>query len=277
MPNNNKSRILRFNDRIVITNFKCLFTTLNNVYPDDIYTFHYPTQHLFKIFLYRHTPNRLISTFLNWGVELPNRYEKWLMKIFKDLKGFDLTEYETYLKNDDIVSAFKMFLHALPHIKMKNGHIEPQYYVLTHSNYTNINVLLNTNNPNDISILERAIRRKLPVCNATNKDSQKRLIKFLRSNTKYLDLINAVYQDDAQFFSRFKIKINTIFAPPLNTNRTPTNKIPTNKISANNTTSNTIPDERKQNQIQKPSDQLHSNDKQDKDDTSANETAQTEA
>ena len=268
-----RSRILRFNNRLVITNFKCLFTSLNDAYPDDIHPFGYPTQHIFKIFLYRHTPNRLISTFLNWGVELPHKEDKWLIELFKDLKGFDLAEYEDHIKNDDLVSAFKMFLHALPYIKMKNGHLEPQYVVLSWSNYANFNVMLNTNKPGDISTLERAINRKLPVSNATNKDSQKRLIEFLRSDTKYLDLINNVYRDDAQFFRRFKIKINTIFAPPTN----PTNKISANNTISTNPTSQSNPDERSQNQVQKPSDQLHSNDKQDKDDSGADETAQTEA
>lgn len=262
------SRVLRFNNYIVITNFKCLFTSLNNANPDDKFAFRYPTQHLPKIFLYRHTPNKLISIFLNFGVELPNRHEKWLMKIFTSLKGFDLKEYETYLENDDIISAFKMFLHALPYIKPKNGHLEPQYTVLSWSGYTNPNILLNSNDPEAISALEREIHRKIPVNNATSKESKKRLMDFLKSDTKYLDLINAVYQDDAHFFKKYRININTIYESSPNTKKT-------QNISANNTTplkpqAQSHQNERSQNQVQKSSNRLHSHNKQDK-------TAQTEA
>lgn len=207
-------RITRFGKYIVVTNHKCMYSTFNNANPTDHFPFNYNVNSFEKIFVYRHTPNRLISAFLNWGVKsLKDKTgnDNGLIMTFKNLKGFDMTEYYDHLRKNDIVSAFKMFLHALPYIKDNNSHLLSQYRILNSVGVNKLNTLINVNNKDDVDKLEKIIKRKLQHRNASDKDMKTKLTEFLKSDTRYLDLISNLYKDDAVFFKKYGIEINTIF------------------------------------------------------------------
>ena len=125
-----------------------------------------------------------------------------------------MKEYNTYLEKNDVVSAFKMFLHTLPYIRDLNSHLRPQHVVLNEANIRNVNVLINVNSSDDVGKLEKLIKRELKPTNISNDKHKTRLQEFLKVDTRYLDLISRIYQSDAVFFKRYNININQLYESP---------------------------------------------------------------
>lgn len=215
-----RNRILRFGENIIITNYKCMFSSLNNLKicelnPKD-------KENYKKIFLWRNPIDRTISCFLNWFISHPQKKKiftelnhliilkkrkkiyikelNWLPNILINSRDFNLEKYKILLKNNEIIELFKLYLDILPKIKDRNGHLHSQIKIIENNNFT-IDKFINIDIPNEIKELENIINQEIPVRNASKKENKLLIKNFLKENPKYNKIIYEIYKDDYLFFS----------------------------------------------------------------------------
>merc|ERR1712070_465807 len=111
-----KSRYVRINDIVILTNFKCMFSSINKL-PITEYNPVIIKNHYTCIFLYRCYYKRCVSCFLNWAVFFPERDRQniengWLINILENQESFDMNQFKNLLKdyNKNIIALFKMYV-----------------------------------------------------------------------------------------------------------------------------------------------------------------------
>ena len=167
-----------------------------------------------KIMLYRNINNKLISCFLNWMIRLPREKglnnSGWLIPLLKNEKNFNFKQYIIKLFNlndKNIISIFKQFLEILPNIYMKNPHLHPQTTILEKKKFF-INLFINIDNKEDISLLEKIIKQKIPISNKSSYLDKELLLKFLEDNQYFNNIIQQIYYKDNKLIN--KINLNKI-------------------------------------------------------------------
>ena len=208
-----RSRIVRIKNYIIVTNFKCMFSSINklNLCEKDPKI----TSEHTKIFLYRDINKRAISCFLNWMVYYPKEqnvlnitYDNkfnfgWLIGLLNEQEHFDFNTYLSLLKEENIIELFKIYLFHLPNIYKKNGHTRDQYNIVKRNNY-NVDIFINIDNKEEVKYLETIIDQKIVCCNESNKDKKELLLNFIKENKKYSDIIKEIYKRDIDFLPIYK-------------------------------------------------------------------------
>ena len=208
-----RSRIVRIKNYIIVTNFKCMFSSINklNLCEKDPKI---NSDHT-KIFLYRDINKRAISCFLNWMVCYPNEQNVlnithdnkfnfgWLIGLLNEQEHFDFNTYLSLLKQENLIELFKMYLFHLPKIYKKNGHTRDQYTIVKKNNY-NVDIFINTDNKKEVEHLETIIDQKIVCCNENEKNKKELLLNFIKKNKKYSDIIKEVYKRDIDFLPIYK-------------------------------------------------------------------------
>ena len=206
------TRIVKIKNNIIITNYKCMFCSLNLLKIDKANPkINYNSN---IIFLYRSTVSRVISCFLNWCVVCPQRdynIEKgeigWLMKILLKKSNFDYDLFFSLIKSGEIILPFKMFVENLKDFYMDNGHLHPQNKIIKDRNVSRIDCFVNISDKHDIVKFENIVNQKLRVTNKSDDSNKKKLMDFISENEKYHKLILNVYSKDTEFFNNYNIDI----------------------------------------------------------------------
>jgi len=208
-----RSRIVRIKDKIIITNYKCMFSSLNILNTCELNPKDNPKYE--KIMLYRDPKIRTISCFLNWMMGGPNRDREnlmrankkriiddgefgWLLTILCKQKEFNLTHYKTLLKDQNVIELFKQYLELLPKIYLMQNHMHPQCKIVKNNKF-NIDIFINIDNREEILLFENKIKQKTVKNNCSEDEDKDLLIKFLDLNTQYMDIIKKVYEEDIEF------------------------------------------------------------------------------
>jgi hypothetical protein len=211
-----RSRIVRIKDKIIITNYKCMFSSLNKLNicelnPSD-------SEKYEKIMLFRDPYTRTISCFLNWMIRCPQkngvlkmsqkqvmcdkRVPKdggigWLIPILLKESDFDFNNYKVLLEENNLIELFKIYIKLLPKIKDKNPHMQSQVKII--KNTFNIDIFINIDKKGDIMILKEKIKQDLPITNKSS-DKDKQLCKnFINNDINYKNIIYDIYKDDFEF------------------------------------------------------------------------------
>ena len=214
MSEEKRSRIVRIKDIIIITNYKCMFSSINKLNIcelDPKYNIKYK-----KIFLYRNPIDRAISCFLNWMIKVPKNKEVlsyatpnflhdkqvgWLLPILCKETSFNFNYYKYLLIKDDILELFKMYISMLENIKDKNEHMHNQIRILKKKKFK-IDIFLNIDNKEDILFLENIIQQKT-ICENNSRDTQKQILKqFINNNSNFRNKLYEYYKDDFDFFKK---------------------------------------------------------------------------
>ena len=207
-----RSRIVRIQNYIIVTNFKCMFSSINklNLCEKDPKI----TSEHTKIFLYRDINKRAVSCFLNWMIHYPieqnilNTRDKkfkfgWLIGLLNEEENFDFNNYVSLLKQENIIELFKIYLFHLPNIYKKNGHTRDQYTIVKKNKF-NVDIFINIDNKEEVKYLENTIDQNIDVCNESEKNKKELLLKFIKENKKYSDIIKEVYKRDIDFLPIYK-------------------------------------------------------------------------
>ena len=206
------SRVVRIKDKIIITNFKCMFSSLNQLNicelnPSD-------SDEYEKIMLFRNPYNRTISCFLNWMISEPERLgitkmskeqvedtEKgWLISILLKESDFDFNNYKILLEENNLIELFKIYIKLLPKIKEKNEHMHSQIKIIKNKNF-NIDIFINIDKQNDIILLKEKVKQDLPISNKSNYENKQLCENFINNNLNYKNIIYNIYKDDFEFLS----------------------------------------------------------------------------
>ena len=212
-----RSRIVRIKDKIIITNFKCMFSSLNKLNicelnPSD-------SEKYEKIMLFRDPYTRTISCFLNWMIRHPQKNgvlkmsqkqvmcdkrapkdggSGWLIPILLKESDFDFNNYKVLLEENNLIELFKIYIKLLPKIKDKNGHMLSQVKIVKNNKF-NIDIFINIEKKGDIMILKEKVKQDLPITNKSS-DKDKQLCKnFINNDINYKNIIYDIYKDDFEF------------------------------------------------------------------------------
>ena len=211
-----RSRIVRIKDKIIITNFKCMFSSLNKLNicelnPSD-------SEKYEKIMLFRDPCTRTISCFLNWMICLPKgrgvikmsqeqvmcdkRDPKdggsgWLIPILLKESDFDFNNYKVLLEENNLIELFKIYIKLLPKIKDKNDHMHSQVKII--KNKFNIDIFINIDKKDDIMILKEKIKQDLPISNKSSDKDKQLCENFINNDINYKNIIYDIYKDDFEF------------------------------------------------------------------------------
>lgn len=212
-----RNRIVRIKDIIIITNYKCMFSSINKLNicelnPKDNLNYK-------KIFLYRNPIDRTISCFLNWMVKLPkkknvltyanpnflyNHQVGWLLPILCKETSFNFHYYKNLLRKNNIIQLFKMYILMLKNIKDKNEHMHNQINILKKKEFK-IDIFINIDKPEDILILKNIVKEELSISNKSC-DTQKNILNdFINENLKFRNKLYEIYKDDFDFFKHKKL------------------------------------------------------------------------
>ncbi len=169
-----------------------------------------------KVFCYRHTNNRIISVFINWCIYkydqiiLGTDNPSWLYKILTDQTSkFD---YDLFISlcsnptNENIISAFKIFISLLPHIYNLNPHLHPQNKIVLDNGFK-INIFINIDNANEIAKLQDLINQEIPHINISDPVIKQLLNDFLNNNDYYQKIIESTYCNEHLNFNDIKNQI----------------------------------------------------------------------
>lgn len=212
-----RSRIIRIKDKIIITNYKCMFSSLNKLNicelnPSD-------SEKYEKIMLFRDPYTRTISCFLNWMIHFPKKNgvlkmsqkqvmcdkreskdgsSGWLISILLKESDFDFNNYKFLLEENNLIELFKIYIKLLPKIKDKNAHMHCQVKIIKKNKF-NIDIFINIEKKGDIMILKEKVKQDLPIENKSS-DKDKQLCKnFINNNINYKNIIYDIYKDDFEF------------------------------------------------------------------------------
>ena len=210
-----RSRIVRINDKIIITNYKCMYSSLNKLNicelnPSD-------SEKYEKIMLFRNPYTRTISCFLNWVIRIPkergviknsqeqvmcknpkNEKHGWLIPILLKESDFDFNNYKVLLEENNLIELFKIYIKLLPKIKDKNGHMHSQVKIIKDKKF-NIDIFINIEKKDDIMILKEKVKQDIIFSNKSS-DKDKQLCKnFINNNINYKKIIYDIYKDDFEF------------------------------------------------------------------------------
>lgn len=209
-----RSRILRIKDKIIITNYKCMYSSINELNicelnPSD-------SEKYEKIMLFRDPYIRTISCFLNWMIGFPKekgifsmsqkqiKNEKisgWLIPILIKESDFDFDNYKALLKENNLIELFKIYIKLLSKIYNKNPHMQSQGKIIIKKNNGkfNIDTFINIDKKDDIMLLKEKIKQDLPIINKS-LDKDKELLKnFINKDLNYKNIIYDIYKDDFEF------------------------------------------------------------------------------
>ena len=198
------SRIVKINNYTVVTNFKCMFSSLNLLQIDQ----YNPKVKNNVIFLYRNIFKKLISCFLHWcvGYKKSNN-KKWLHKILYNLKHFNYKLFNNLLIEDKLIDAFKMFLDILKYIFKLNAHLHPQVYILRNNSISKIDNFINIDKSDDITKFEKLICQKTSKTVSTSKVNACILFNFISNDPYYSELIKNVYHEDIKYFQNLNVSL----------------------------------------------------------------------
>lgn len=209
MSINARARVVRIEDTLVITNYKCMYSSLNKLkicelHPQDSTAYQ-------KIMLYRHPFNRTVSCFLHWMYQKPlktnllgNYYPDllsnknthgWLIPILYETSEFDFDTYRSLLNERKIKKLFKMYIEILPKIKNKNAHMHSQIEIINLFKYK-IDTYIDVDNPDEIKLLEKILKQKIPKTNKSKKRRKSKLMQCIEKSQKIRDRIHVIYKDD---------------------------------------------------------------------------------
>ena len=206
-----RSRIVRIKDKIIITNYKCGFSSLNRLNvcelnPSDSKKYE-------KIMLFRDPYTRTISCFLNWMIRFPRengilkmsqrpvmcdkREGGWLIPILLKESDFDFNNYKVLLEENNLIELFKIYINFLPKIKDKNYHMHSQVKII--KNKFNIDTFINIDKKGDIMILKEKIKQHLSMSNRSSDKDKQLCENFINNDINYKNIIYDIYKDDFEF------------------------------------------------------------------------------
>lgn len=210
-----RSRIVRIRDKIIITNYKCMFSSLNKLKICELNPC--DNKKYEKIMLYRNPYDRIISCFLNWMIRIPdtrniinfneqeirdmcnNDMFGWLISLLIKGPDFDLNNYLILLKEKNIIELFKIYINLLPKIKDKDPHMQSQIKILKKQNFNIIDLFINIDKKYDIIILEEKIKQNIPKSNSSIDVDKDLCMNFLNNNTNYKKKLYDLYKDDFDY------------------------------------------------------------------------------
>jgi len=200
----NLSRIVKINNYTIVTNFKCMFSSLNLLSIEE----YNPIIKKNVIFLYRNIFKKLISCFLHWSVcYIDKDDKKWLNDILSNLKCFDFNQFSKLIKNNKLIDGFKLFLDNLKFIYNKNPHLHPQIKIIKDNKIKNISKFINIDNYNELCTFENLVNQKTTKIVSSCKINSSKLLDFINNNIYYKKLIKEIYIDDINYFKKFNINI----------------------------------------------------------------------
>ena len=205
------NRCKKVDNYIIITNYKCMFSSLSKLSGtkasrEDLDEYE-------VVFIYRDPLIRLISCFLHWGIRSPKSKKVdqqgniggWLLQLFDESDNVDLEDYKIKIdnlnNNEDIINIFKIFMDVLSDIYTKNKHLHQQNKIICDNNI-NVDIYINSDNEQDVTHLETLIDTKFNVCNKSDKKQKTLLYDFLKVNSYYLNIVNNIYRDDLELYNR---------------------------------------------------------------------------
>lgn len=207
------ARIIKYKNKILITNLKCMYSSINSLENKENYPKDSPECE--KIMLYRKTNVRVISCFLNWMIRDPLsknvlamreeeiiRDNLWLIKKMCQTKKFDLNTYKILVSqlNDDqnLIHLFKIYIDLLPLFFKSDLHTVPQNNIVIESGLK-VDKFINIDNPSELHLLESILEVKFPLSNPSKNEDKDLLLKFLHENISYQEKIRNIYQNDFDF------------------------------------------------------------------------------
>ena len=207
------ARIIKYKNKILITNLKCMYSSINSLENKENYPKDSPEYE--KIMLYRKTNVRVVSCFLNWMIRDPLsknvlamteeeiiRDNLWLIKKMCQTTKFDLNTYKFLVSqlNDDqnLIHLFKIYIDLLPFFFMSDLHTVPQNNIIIQSGLK-VNKFINIDNPSELELLESLLDVKFPLSNPSKHEDKDLLLKFLHENKSYQEKIRNIYQNDFDF------------------------------------------------------------------------------
>ena len=208
-----RSRIHIINEYIVVTNMKVMYSSINllkTIRLDEIKANILIKLHKNNgcIFLYRNIINRVISCFINWCVNNPEK--NGIMELLYNVYEFDYSLFNNLIDNNNIIESFKMFIPAIKYI-IDDNHLVQQSLILKclDKDASHINYFINIDNNNDITLFENLINEKLDKINTSNNKITIELKEFLldENNYSYINILKNIYHDDIVFFNKKNIKI----------------------------------------------------------------------
>lgn len=200
-----RSRVVKKNEFIIITNYKCAFSSLNKLSNLEIDP--QITNKSKIIFNYRDIYSRNISVFLHWYVRLyyTNNY---IMNFLKEVVEKD--EYNNFYKlieNGEIIDAYKFFLENLHKFYFKNPHFHPQCKIIKNNK---INYFFNIDKKKDIDQFHNLIGEHMPISNMSDINDQNKLKNFINNDKEYKKILDDIYEEDIIFFKHYDINIAEI-------------------------------------------------------------------
>lgn len=200
----NRSRFVRICDKIVVTNYKCGYSSLNKLKISDLNPKN--IESLQKIMIYRKTLNRIISCFCNWGIRIltiENGENSWLFSIIKE-QDLDIYKEFIYLaKNtneENIIKQFLIFVNLLDRIYLKNEHLHPQVLILKKYKIKP-DIFINLDNTMDMKYFKDLIGQDIPKSNISNNKNKDILFDYIKKNKDIESKILQIYNDDEILFS----------------------------------------------------------------------------
>lgn len=208
------SLCLEINKFIILTNYKCCYSTLNMIENktcilpnlNNIKMLNYK-----KIFLYRDTITRNISLFISMIVNrFINKGEEFINDLLKNkMSMIDYNNFRNYLDKKKYIDAYKLFIDYLHLIFKLDGHIHPQTYILKTYNIdvNDINYFVNIDNEYEMTELNKLIN--IPNEEGTkNSILSKLLHEFVQNNTEYKNKIYNIYIEEKILFENINNNTN---------------------------------------------------------------------
>ena len=198
------SRSVIINNYLIITNYKCGFSSLSHI-EEALPIKNYKESKQLKniIFIYRDIYLRNISVFLNWCIRRLN-FDSWLNNILKEKLGKKkFKKFKKLIKKNNIIKAYKIFLKKLKEFKQKNQHLHSQIIIFDKFRLADRNpIFINLDNKNDVIKMENIIDRKIPIYNESSNNDKEILFKFLKSRRGfwYRKILDRLYYDDIALF-----------------------------------------------------------------------------
>ena len=190
-----RSRIIRIKDKIIITNYKCMFSSINKLKISELNP--KDSKKYEKIFLFRNPYIRTISCFLNWFITYPvkilnlnkkqamidqirdsEKWLGWLIELLLKEPDFNYDNYKVLLKENNIIELFKIYIEFLPKIKHKDGHMHSQVKIVKDNKF-NIDTFINIDKEEDVKKLEKKVMQDIIKCNVS-KCEYKQLCIFYK-------------------------------------------------------------------------------------------------